>query len=68
MSVFRGDGDRVVPMPAVKNCFDRVGWYGSSDTPRWLGVVGLAWSMFVEVAIVNDTSWCSIRLGCEVHS
>ena len=68
MSVFRSDGDRVVPMSAVENHFDRVGWYGSSNTPRWSGVVGLAWSMFVEVAVVNNTPWGSIRLGCEVHS
>ena len=43
-------------------------WSRYSLNPGLLGVMGLAWDMFVEVSVVNQTPWGSIKLGSKVHS
>ena len=68
MSVFRSDGDRVVPMPAVQRRFNFVAGYRRDECPWCFCVVCLSWCKLIQSRKVNHSPGLSVGFGSDKHT
>ena len=57
----------MISVPIIQNTLHLPTRDGGCNGPWGFGVVGLSWTMFVKLAIINDAPWVAIMFGGDYH-